>query len=90
MNHHITNPTEGTDQRPQQELGARRVELQVSEAELADVDVSQIDALRALTPTERLLRHEGALELVEELRRAGREFYGFDPRAIIEAARSAS
>jgi hypothetical protein len=53
----------------------------------SDVDVSQIDALLALTPTERLLRHEQALELVRELRKAGRQLYGFDPRAVVAASR---
>ncbi len=52
-----------------------------------DVDVSLIDYLLTLTPTERLLRHEQALIFVEELRKAGREYYGFDPRDLIEAHR---
>lgn len=53
-----------------------------------DVDVSQIDELLSLTVTERLLRHERALILMDELRKAGRKLYGFDPRAIVEAAES--
>ncbi len=52
-----------------------------------DVDVSLIDYLLTLTPTERLLCHEQALIFVEELRQAGREYYGFDPRAVVEAHR---
>jgi hypothetical protein len=51
----------------------------------ADVDVSQIEDLLSLTPTEQLVRHQHALELVNELRKAGRRLYGFDPRAAIEA-----
>jgi hypothetical protein len=49
--------------------------------ELSDVDVSQIDDLLRLTPTERLIRHEQTGELVEKLQEAGRRLYGFDPQA---------
>lgn len=65
----------------------RDAEASPAAADASDVDVSQIDALLALTPTERLLRHEQALELVHELRKAGRQLYGFDPRAAIAALR---
>lgn len=44
------------------------------------IDVSQIEYLLTLTPTERLLRHDQALELVRALRQAGIDYYGFDPR----------
>ena len=50
----------------------------------SDADESQIAELLTLTPTERLIRHEQALELVLELRKAGTRLYGFDPRAVIE------
>src|SRR5947209_9567010 len=56
----------------------------------SDADPSQIDELLALTPAERLLRHESALELAEELRKAGSQLYGFDPRAAVAAARPGS
>jgi len=44
------------------------------------IDVSQTDYLLTLTPTERLERHDQALELIRALRQAGIEYYGFDPR----------
>ncbi|HVP10104.1 MAG TPA: hypothetical protein VMV94_02840 [Phycisphaerae bacterium] len=44
------------------------------------IDVSQIEYLLTLTPTERLQRHEQALGLVRAMREAGRRYYGFDPR----------
>ena len=44
------------------------------------IDVSQLEYLLTLTPTERILRHQQALELVRAMRQAGREHYGFDPR----------
>lgn len=62
--------------------------VQEAFAGFPDVDESQILELLALTPTERLLRHEQALELVDELRKAGKQFYGFDPRAVVEAERA--
>lgn len=50
-----------------------------------DADEGQILDLLRLTPTERLIRHQQALELIEELRKAGRTLYGVDPRDLIEA-----
>ncbi len=44
------------------------------------IDVSQLEYLLTLTPAERLRRHDQALELVRAMRRAGIEYYGFDPR----------
>ena len=44
------------------------------------IDVSQLDYLLTLTPTERLIRHDQALELVRAMRQAGINYYGFDPR----------
>jgi hypothetical protein len=55
-----------------------------------DVDVSQIEELLTLTPAQRLMRLEQALLLMEELRNAGRRYYGFDPRAVIEAKQASS
>jgi hypothetical protein len=43
------------------------------------IDVSQLEFLLTLTPTERLLRHESALTLVRAARQAGIAHYGFDP-----------
>jgi hypothetical protein len=48
-----------------------------------DVDLGLLDYLQSLTPAERLVRHQAALELVRALRKAGTEFYGFDPRAVV-------
>jgi hypothetical protein len=50
-----------------------------------DLDLDLIDFLLTLTPAERLARHEGALELVRALRKAGITHHGFDPRAVASA-----
>jgi hypothetical protein len=50
-------------------------------SELGDADMSLLEYLWSLTPAERLVRHEQALELVRALRRAGQRHYGFDPRS---------
>ncbi|GMU62999.1 MAG: hypothetical protein AMXMBFR34_47620 [Myxococcaceae bacterium] len=52
---------------------------------LEDVDVDLLDYLQSLTPAQRMERHEAALELVRALRKASREHYGFDPRAVATA-----
>ena len=44
------------------------------------IDVSQIEYLLTLTPEERIIRHDQALELVRALREAGIRRYGYDPR----------
>ena len=44
------------------------------------IDVNQLEYLMSLTPTERLRRHDQALELVRAMREAGIKHYGFDPR----------
>jgi hypothetical protein len=44
------------------------------------LDVSGIDDRLALTPAERLRRHDRAVALVRVLRQAGIRYYGFDPR----------
>ena len=44
------------------------------------IDVSQLEYLMSLTPTERLQRHDQALKLVRAMRQAGIKHYGFDPR----------
>ncbi len=53
------------------------------ETEDDDIDVNLLDYLQTLTPAQRIERHEAALELVRELRKAGTEHYGFDPRAPV-------
>jgi hypothetical protein len=50
-----------------------------------DIDVDLLDYLQTLTPSQRIERHEAALELVRALRKAGTEHYGFDPRAVASA-----
>jgi hypothetical protein len=47
---------------------------------LEDVDLDLLAYLQTLTPAERLARHDGALELVRALRKAGEAHYGFNPR----------
>ncbi len=49
-------------------------------APIAEVDISQLEDLLALTPAQRIARHEQALALVRALRQAGINYYGFDPR----------
>jgi hypothetical protein len=49
------------------------------------VDVTLIDDMLARTPTERLEALEQAMEADDALAEAGRKFYGFDPRDIVEA-----
>ncbi|NLX13997.1 MAG: hypothetical protein GXY44_10145 [Phycisphaerales bacterium] len=44
------------------------------------LDISQLDYLLSLAPTERFRRHEQALTLVRALRQASIRYYGFDPR----------
>ena len=51
------------------------------------IDVSQLEYLMTLTPAERLQRHQQALELVRAMRRAGIDYYGFDPRLPDDPAR---
>lgn len=50
-------------------------------------DLDLLEYLQTLTPAERMARHEAALELVRALRKAGTEFYGFDPRAEVTTRR---
>ncbi len=45
------------------------------------IDVSQLEYILTLTPTERLKRHDAALALVLAAREAGIRHYGFDPRS---------
>ncbi len=48
----------------------------------ADLDIELLMELQALTPAERLARHDAALQLVLALREAGTNFYGVDPRTL--------
>jgi hypothetical protein len=47
------------------------------------IDVCQLEYLLALTPAERLTRHDAALALVLAAREAGVRYYGFNPLACI-------
>lgn len=44
------------------------------------LDLSDLDDRLALTPAERLRRHDRALTAVMAMRQAGIKHYGFDPR----------
>jgi hypothetical protein len=44
------------------------------------IDICQLEYLLTLTPMERLLRHDAALDFVLAAREAGKRYYGFDPR----------
>ena len=50
-----------------------------------DFDLDLLDYLQTLTVTERVERHERALELVRAIRAAAKEHYGFDPHAVAAA-----
>jgi hypothetical protein len=43
------------------------------------IDTNQLEYLLTLTPAERLRRHDAALALVLSARKAGINYYGFDP-----------
>ncbi len=51
-------------------------------SDVDDIDIDLLAYLLTLTPAQRIERHEGALELVRALRKAGTQFYGFDPRLV--------
>ena len=53
------------------------------------VDLTLIDYMLSLTPTQRLEALEQMMRLDEALTEARVKLYGFDPRADIEAERSA-
>jgi hypothetical protein len=48
----------------------------------ADLDIDLLMELHAMTPAERMARHDAALQLVQALREAGTNFYGVDPRTL--------
>jgi hypothetical protein len=54
------------------------------------IDLSITDYLFTLTPEQRLERHDQHLELVQALRQAGIDYYGFDPRNPPQARRERS
>jgi hypothetical protein len=54
------------------------------------IDLSITDYLLTLTPEQRLERHDQHLELVQVLRQAGIDYYGFDPRNPPETQRQRS
>ncbi len=43
-------------------------------------DIDQLEYLLTLSPAERVKRHDAALTLVFAARKAGIQYYGFDPR----------
>jgi hypothetical protein len=45
------------------------------------IDTYQLEYLLTLTPSERLCRHDAALEFVLAARKAGSQNYGLDPRS---------
>ncbi len=51
----------------------------IEEAERAGFDLSLLESNLNLSPEERLLRHDGALELVQMMREAGRALYAQAP-----------
>jgi len=51
----------------------------IEEAERAGFDLSLLESNLTLSPEERLLRHDGALELVQMMRAAGRALYAQAP-----------
>jgi hypothetical protein len=55
------------------------------EASAEDLDEELLDLLAAMTPAERIARHDAALDLVLALRQAAKDHYGFDPRAVATA-----
>lgn len=54
-------------------------------AERAGFDLSLVDCTLALSPEERLLRHDAALELAQELRKAGEAHYAQSTSAATKA-----
>jgi hypothetical protein len=51
-----------------------------------DIDIALLEYLQTLTVAERLALNDATQEAVRALRKAGEEFYGFDPRAVAAAA----
>ncbi len=52
------------------------------------IDLGELDYLIGLTPLERLVRHDQALELVLAARKAGAQYYGVDARLAEDPGRS--
>jgi len=52
------------------------------------IDLRELDYLMGLTPLERLVRHDQALQLILAARKAGIQRYGFDPRPAEEPERA--
>ncbi len=44
------------------------------------IDLRELDYLLGLSPLERLVRHDQVLHLIVAARKAGIQYYGFDPR----------
>ena len=58
----------------------------LSEEELAQVDVSVLEANLLLTPLQRLQQLEQMRQFVVALEQAGDRKYGFNPSALVKAA----
>ena len=52
------------------------------------IDLADLDASLALTPLERLILHDQALQLILAMKSAGVRYYGFDP-GLVEAVERA-
>lgn len=52
-----------------------------------DLDVDLLEYVQTLSVDERLRRHAQMVVLVNALRTAGKELYGFDPSAVAQAGR---
>ena len=51
-----------------------------------DFDLALLEYLQTLTVAQRMALNDATQEAVRALRKAGEEFYGFDPRAVASAA----
>ncbi len=52
------------------------------------IDLRELDYLLGLTPFERLVRHDQALQLIVAARRAGVQYYGVDARPAEDSDKS--
>lgn len=52
------------------------------------IDLRELDYLLGLTPLERLVRHDQALQLIFTAREAGVQYYGVDARPVEDPDKS--
>ncbi|MBN1570265.1 MAG: hypothetical protein JXA73_20655 [Acidobacteria bacterium] len=69
------HPSESTDQAADNPMRAYQAAVEYG------IDTNQLEYLLTLTPAERLRRHDAALIFVLAARKAGIQYYGFDPRS---------